>query len=107
GGYKMNEVLQVAEKILTITTSICMIGIAISLILLIYRVMVGPTNPDRATALDVIRVCLMSISALIAIILVTMKLNDVILLIAILFFIGTLALAIYIETGVIIDRNDD
>lgn len=103
----MNETLLVVEKLLTITTSICLIGIAISLILLIYRVMVGPTNPDRATALDVIGICLMAISALSAIILVTTKLNDVILLIGILSFIGTLALAKYIETGVIIDRDND
>lgn len=103
----MNETLLIVEKLLTITTSICLIGIAISLILLIYRVMVGPTNPDRATALDVIGICLMATTALSAIILVTTKLNDVILLIGILSFIGTLALAKYIETGVIIDRDND
>lgn len=103
----MNEALLVVEKLLTITTSICLIGIAISLVLLIYRVMVGPTNPDRAAALDVIGNCLMAITAISAIILVTTKLNDVILLIGILSFIGTLAVAKHIETGVIIDRDND
>jgi len=103
----MIEVLQNVEKILTITTIICLIGIAVSLILLIYRVLVGPTNPDRATALDVIGICLMATAAISAILLVTTKLNDVILLIGILSFIGTLALAKYIEMGVIIERDRD
>lgn len=103
----MIEVLQSVEKILTITTIICLIGIAVSLILLIYRVLVGPTNPDRATALDVIGICLMATAAISAILLVTTKLNDVILLIGILSFIGTLALAKYIEMGVIIERDRD
>ena len=103
----MIEVLQSVEKILTITTIICLIGIAVSLILLIYRVLVGPTNPDRATALDVIGICLMETAAISAILLVTIKLNDVILLIGILSFIGTLALAKYIEMGVIIERDRD
>lgn len=103
----MIEVLQTVEHILYITTLVCFVGIAIALILLIYRVLVGPSNPDRATALDVIGVCLMAIAALTSILLVTTKLNDVILLIAILSFIGTLALAKYLEMGVIIDRDDD
>ncbi|HLR43470.1 MAG TPA: monovalent cation/H+ antiporter complex subunit F [Pseudogracilibacillus sp.] len=103
----MIEVLQTVEHILYITTLVCFVGIAIALILLIYRVLVGPSNPDRATALDVIGVCLMATAALTSILLVTTKLNDVILLIAILSFIGTLALAKYLEMGVIIDRDDD
>src|SRR5690625_6840603 len=103
----MIEVLQSVEKLLNITTIICLIGIAVSLILLIYRVLVGPTNPDRATALDVIGICLMATAAISAILLVTTKLNDVILLIGILSFIGTLALAKYIEMGVIIERDAD
>lgn len=103
----MNSVLHIVEQALTITTLISLVGIAITLILLIYRVIVGPSNPDRAAALDVIGVCLMATVALTSILLVTTKLNDVILFIAILSFIGTLALAKYIEMGVIIDRDDD
>lgn len=103
----MIEVLSSIEHILYLITLVCFVGIAIALILLIYRVLVGPSNPDRAAALDVIGVCLMAIAALTSILLVTTKLNDVILLIAILSFIGTLALAKYLEMGVIIDRDDD
>lgn len=103
----MIRLLEVLEMILPITIVICYIGIALALILLIYRVIIGPTNPDRAAALDVIGVCLMATAALTSIFIITTKLNDVILLISILSFIGTLALAKYIEMGVIIERDDD
>jgi len=103
----MIEVLHLVEKALTITTLISLVGIAVTLVLLLYRVIVGPSNPDRAAALDVIGVCLMATVALTSILLVTTQLNDVILFIAILSFIGTLALSKYIEMGVIIDRDRD
>src|SRR5690625_695876 len=103
----MIETLDTVEKILQITTQICLVGIALSLILLMCRVIIGPSNPDRATALDVIGVCLMATAALSSVLLVTTKLNDVILLIGILSFLGTLALAKYIEMGVIIERDID
>lgn len=103
----MTEALQIVEQILHTVALICLVGIALSLILLIYRVLKGPSNPDRATALDVIGICLMATAALTSILIVTTKLNDVILLIGILSFIGTLAIAKYIEMGVIIDRDSD
>lgn len=103
----MIEVLETVEKVLQITTQICLVGIALSLILLLFRVIKGPSNPDRATALDVIGICLMATAALSSVLLVTTKLNDVILLIGILSFLGTLALAKYIEMGVIIERDID
>jgi len=103
----MSALLEWTEIALHYTTLICLVGIAVSLVLIIYRVMVGPSNPDRAAALDVIGVCVMATAAISSILLVTTKLNDVILLIGILSFIGTLALAKYIEMGVIIDRDSD
>jgi len=103
----MTKLLEYLEVALHITTIICLVAIAISLILFIYRVITGPSNPDRAMALDVIGVCLMAIAALTSILVITTKLTDVILLIGILSFIGTLALARYIEMGVLIERDDD
>ncbi|WP_371068787.1 monovalent cation/H+ antiporter complex subunit F [Sediminibacillus sp. JSM 1682029] len=70
------------------------------------RAIKGPTNPDRAVALDAIGINLMALVGLIAILLVTTKLNDIVLLIGILLFIGTIALAKFIEKGVIIDRDE-
>ncbi|HLR74284.1 MAG TPA: Na(+)/H(+) antiporter subunit F1 [Virgibacillus sp.] len=101
----MNQLLETTETLITYATTICLIGIAISIVLLLYRIMTGPTNPDRAVALDALGINLMAIAAIMSVVLVTTKLNDVILLIAILLFIGTIAIAKYFEKGVIIDRD--
>ncbi|MRG86674.1 Na(+)/H(+) antiporter subunit F1 [Salinibacillus xinjiangensis] len=84
---------------------ICIVGISISIFILLYRVLKGPTNPDRAVALDTIGINLMALAGLLAIFLVTTQFNDVILLIGILLFIGTIAIAKFLEKGVIIDRD--
>lgn len=101
----MTDFLELTERIVHISTIICVTTIAISVFLLLFRILIGPTNPDRAVALDALGINIMSIAALMSIILVTTKLNDVILLIGSLLFIGTLAIAKYIEKGVIIDRD--
>ncbi|WP_163537833.1 Na(+)/H(+) antiporter subunit F1 [Gracilibacillus sp. YIM 98692] len=95
------------NDVLNIVTIICILVITISITLLLYRVVKGPTNPDRAVALDAIGINLMAAAGLVAILLPTTRLNDVILLIGILLFIGTIALAKYLEKGVIIDRDHD
>ncbi|KGX88953.1 Na(+)/H(+) antiporter subunit F1 [Pontibacillus litoralis] len=95
------------EQLLYTVTEICISAVAISIILLLYRAIKGPTNPDRAVALDTIGINLMALAGLIAIYLVTTKLNDVILLIGILLFIGTIAIAKFLEKGVIIERDVD
>ncbi|WP_099158581.1 monovalent cation/H+ antiporter complex subunit F [Virgibacillus ndiopensis] len=103
----MNDLLELTKQLIEITIVICVIGISISLLLLLYRALVGPSNADRAVALDGIGINLMGLAALLAIIIVTTKLNDVILLIGILLFLGTIAIAKFLEKGVIIDRNMD
>ena len=98
------DILLMTEHILDWVVMICFIGISISLTLLVYRILVGPTNADRAVALDAIGINLMAVAAFT---LVTTQLNDAILLIAILSFLGTVAIAKYLEKGVIIDRDLD
>ncbi|WP_232423577.1 MULTISPECIES: Na(+)/H(+) antiporter subunit F1 [Bacillus] len=74
---------------------------------LIYRVIKGPSIPDRVIALDAIGINLIGIIALISILLDTYAFLEVILLLGILAFIGTVAMAKYLEKGEIIedDRN--
>lgn len=74
---------------------------------LLYRVGKGPTIPDRLIALDAIGVMLISITALLSIIFDTEFFIEVILLIAIISFIGTVSFSKFIEKGEIIehDRN--
>lgn len=103
----MNELLHLSELLLKVSTTISVIGIALSLVLLLYRMIVGPSNADRAVALDTIGMGLMGMAALLAIKLGSTNFNDVILLIGILLFLGTLAIAKFLEKGVIIDRNLD
>jgi len=103
----MMDTLHMTQDILHYVTTGCIVAISISIILLLYRALVGPTNPDRAVALDTIGINLMALAGLLAIALVTTQLNDVILLIGILLFIGTVAIAKFLEKGVIIDRDMD
>jgi multicomponent Na+:H+ antiporter subunit F len=103
----MTDITAFTQNIINVVTIVCIITISFSLLLLLYRVVKGPTNPDRAVALDAIGANLMALAGLIAIVLVTTKFNDVILLIGILLFIGTIAIAKFLEKGVIIDRDMD
>ncbi|AKG04252.1 Na(+)/H(+) antiporter subunit F [Salimicrobium jeotgali] len=103
----METALSVTRTIMEISTQVAIIGVGISIFMLLYRVIKGPTNPDRAVALDVMGITLMALAGLVTILLVTTKLNDVVLLIGILLFIGTIALAKFIEKGVIIERDDN
>lgn len=72
-----------------------------------YRVIKGPSMPDRVIALDSIGVCLIGIIAIVSVLLDTNTFSDVILLIGILAFIGTVSFSKFIEKGVVIERKRD
>ncbi|WP_370576428.1 Na(+)/H(+) antiporter subunit F1 [Neobacillus niacini] len=72
---------------------------------LIYRVIKGPSVPDRVIALDAIGVNLIAITALISVVLQSYAFLEIILLLGILAFIGTVAFAKYLEKGAIIERE--
>lgn len=86
---------------------IALLAIAIATALLVYRVIKGPTTPDRVIALDAIGINLIAIIALISILLNTSAFLDIILLIGILAFIGTVTFAKYLEKGVIVEHDRD
>ncbi|MBO2944296.1 Na(+)/H(+) antiporter subunit F1 [Paenibacillus sp. F411] len=73
----------------------------------VYRLIAGPSMNDRIIALDTIGIILLSIVAVLSMLLETMYYFDIILLIGILTFIGTTALARYIERGDVIERDND
>ena len=81
--------------------------ISLSMLALIYRVIIGPSIPDRVIALDALGVNLIAVIALISIVLDTYAFLEVILLLGILAFIGTVGMAKFLEKGEIIenDRN--
>ncbi len=91
------------EKVLLLALTLFMLAIA----LLLYRVIKGPSLPDRAIALDTIGVNLISAIAIVSIVLNTKAFLEAILILGILAFIGTIAFSKYIERGVIVDRKSD
>lgn len=91
------------ESILYIALTLFLIAIFI----LLYRVIRGPSMPDRAIALDTIGVNLISSIAIVSIILKTKAFLEAILILGILAFIGTIAFSKFIERGVIVERKGD
>ena len=84
----------------------CIILITLAMILIIYRLVKGPNPSDRVVALDTIGVCLISLVGLFSIIVKTNFFLEIILLLAILSFIGTIAFSKFIEKGDIIERDN-
>ncbi|PAE12274.1 Na(+)/H(+) antiporter subunit F [Niallia circulans] len=81
--------------------------VSTSTILFIYRVVKGPSTPDRVVALDAIGINLVAITAILSVVLKTSAFLEVILLIGILAFIGTVSFSKYLEKGVIIENDRD
>jgi multicomponent Na+:H+ antiporter subunit F len=79
--------------------------VTLSLIGLVYRLVKGPSVPDRVVALDSIGVSIISLIGLFSIFVKTTFYLDIMLLLAILSFIGTVAFSKFIEKGEIIERD--
>ncbi|MCM3711586.1 Na(+)/H(+) antiporter subunit F1 [Sporosarcina luteola] len=84
---------------------VSLVLVVLSMIGIMFRVFRGPSVPDRLIALDGIGVMLISAIALISILFDTAFFIDVILLIAIMSFIGTVSFSKFIEKGEIIERD--
>ena len=89
-------VLIISLSFLTVSISACL-----------YRVVKGPSMPDRVMALDTIGINLIAGVAILSVLLGTSAFLEVILLLGILSFIGTIAFSRFIERGVVIERNRD
>ncbi|ELK45613.1 monovalent cation/H+ antiporter complex subunit F [Halobacillus sp. ACCC02827] len=90
--------------ILIFTVDLCIITVAISILILVIRAMKGPSEADKSVALDAIGINMMAMTGLLAIKLSTTWLSDVLLLIGILLFVGTVATAKIIEKRNIIEK---
>lgn len=84
-----------------------LIVLAVSIIGTFYRVIKGPSISDRVVALDSIGIHLISITAVLCVYLRTVAFTEVVLLLGILSFIGTIAFSKFIERGVVIERRRD
>lgn len=83
----------------------CLFFLVLSILVALYRVLKGPSMPDRVMALDNIGVNLLAAIAILSIILRTHAFLDIILLVGILSFVGTISFARFIERGVVIERK--
>ena len=79
--------------------------LSFSILVTIYRLVKGPTAPDRIQALDVLGIYLIAGVAIFSVLIRSTAFTEVILLIGILSFIGTIAFARFIERGVVIERK--
>lgn len=73
--------------------------LALSMALSAWRLLRGPSIPDRALAYDVIMVHVVGLIALDVILVGETLLIDAVMIVAVLGFLGTVAIARYIERG--------
>lgn len=90
---------------MTVFIWVALILLLLSIIGLIFRIYIGPTTPDRFIALDAFGIVIISLTALLSILFETGFFTEIILLLAIMSFIGTVALSKFIEKGKIIERD--
>lgn len=80
--------------------------LALSVLAGLYRLVKGPSRPDRIAALDMIGILLLSMIAVTGMRLKTLDFADIVLVIGILTFIGTAAMSRYIERGVVLEDGE-
>mgnify|MGYP001444950100 CR=1 FL=1 len=86
---------------------LALVVVGLSILGCLYRIIRGPTMTDRIMALDSIGVHLISSTAITSILLRTSAFFEVILLIGIISFVGTIAFTKYIERGRVIEYERD
>lgn len=86
---------------------ISLAGLAIAMVICLYIIITGPSIPDRVLALDALSFDIIGVIAVLSMLERTKAYLDVILMLGILAFLGTVALSKFIESGVVIDRDRD
>lgn len=87
--------------------TISLVLISITIVIAVLRIILGPSLPDRVLALDVIGVNLIASIAVISVLMNTKAFLEVILILGILSFIGTIAYSKFIMRGVVVERKRD
>ena len=88
----------------TILTGVLLL-LVLSALLCSYRVFVGPTAADRVAALDTIGMLLIGFVGILMVIQDTTAYTEIILVVGLLAFAGSAALAIFIERGDLFERD--
>lgn len=82
-----------------IAMNLLMLIIVLSLCATIWRLLRGPSIPDRVAALDLLMVHLVGLIALFAVTSGRLLLLDAVIVVSVLSFLGTVAIARFIEEG--------
>ncbi|MNC22757.1 Na(+)/H(+) antiporter subunit F [compost metagenome] len=81
--------------------------LALAMLACLYRLIQGPTRSDRIAALDTIGINLLAVIAVLGMQQKTEDYIEIVLVIGILTFIGTTALARYIERDAVMEHGGD
>ncbi|RXK18112.1 Na(+)/H(+) antiporter subunit F1 [Macrococcus sp. DPC7161] len=84
---------------------IALIIVSLAMLGILYRVIIGPTLPDRIVALDALGISLMAMIALFSVLLNTKHYIGIIMLLGVLAFLGTTAFAKFLQKGAIIEYD--
>ncbi|GEL08646.1 Na(+)/H(+) antiporter subunit F1 [Salisediminibacterium halotolerans] len=90
---------------LSTVAAISLFLMAGSIVICTVRALIGPSAPDRIVALDTIGIILIGFIAILMIVQDTIAYAEVALVIAILAFIGSVAIAKFVEGGIVLDRD--
>jgi multisubunit Na+/H+ antiporter MnhF subunit len=88
---------------LSAVINVVMFGLSVSMALCLYRLLIGPHVVDRLLALDTISTNLLAFLVVLSIRLETDLYMESVLVLAVLAFVGTVAIAKYLVRGRIID----
>jgi multicomponent Na+:H+ antiporter subunit F len=92
---------------MTILEIMAMALIAMAALISLYRLLFGPTNPDRIVATDALSLIATVVLILLALIFSSPLYLDIALVYAVLSFVGMVALARVIEAKIEDQSNDD
>jgi multicomponent K+:H+ antiporter subunit F len=88
---------------ITIALSIAFAAVAVSALLIIWRLVRGPDAPDRVLALDTLYVDAVALVILLGIAFDTQSLFEGAILVALIGFVSTVAVARYVFRGGVVD----
>jgi multicomponent Na+:H+ antiporter subunit F len=87
------------SDVLTITLNGALIVLSVALLLALYRLVRGPSLPDRVVALDLTAILAVGVISVYSIATDQAALLDAALVLALIVFLGTVTFARYLERG--------
>jgi multicomponent Na+:H+ antiporter subunit F len=87
------------EEVLRVTLSVSLIVVSFALLLALFRLVRGPSLPDRVVALDLTAILAVGVICLYSITSNQPALLDAALVLALIVFLGTVIFARYLERG--------